>query len=138
MEALDRLYEAMAEDSPVSQLTPFVGSGVSVAATGGNPHASWSGLLLDGIEVCERLIPGLPFGWADQRKGLLVSADMHSFIALAEDIGPRLREIRGQGVRHVDAQDGRRAACHAGGPEVAGGGARTGGARRAAGHDDEL
>jgi SOS-response transcriptional repressor LexA len=95
MEALDRLYDAMAEDSPVNRLTPFVGSGVSVAATDGNPHASWSGLLLDGIEVCERLFPGLPLGWADQRKGLLVNADMHSFIALAEDIGPRLRKIRG-------------------------------------------
>ena len=58
MEALDRLYEAMAEDSPVNRLTPFVGSGVSVAATGGNPHASWSGLLLDRMSVLRAADPG--------------------------------------------------------------------------------
>ncbi|HTZ22894.1 MAG TPA: S24 family peptidase [Streptosporangiaceae bacterium] len=93
-EALDRLYDAMAEESPLNRLTPFVGSGVSLAATG-NPRAGWAGLLLDGIEVCGRLIPDLPPGWADQRQANLRNADVKAFIALAEDIVPRLREISG-------------------------------------------
>lgn len=93
-EALDRLYEAMADESPLKRPTPFVGSGVSLAATGGKPCAGWGGLLLDGIEVCERVIPHLPPGWADQRKGNLENADVHAYLALAEDIVPRLREVR--------------------------------------------
>jgi SOS-response transcriptional repressor LexA len=93
-EALDRLYEAMAQESPLDKLTPFVGSGVSLAATGGKPCAGWAGLLLDGIEVCGRIIPNLPPGWADQRKDNLRNADVSAYIALAEDIVPRLREVR--------------------------------------------
>jgi hypothetical protein len=93
-EALDRLYEAMADESPLKRPTPFVGSGVSLAATGGNPCAGWGGLLLDGIEVCERVIPYLPPGWADRRKGNLENADVHAYLALAEDIVPRLRQAR--------------------------------------------
>jgi SOS-response transcriptional repressor LexA len=95
-EALDRLYESMAEEPPLKP-TPFVGSGVSRAATAGNRCAGWGGLLLDGIEVCERVVPFLPPGWADQRKDNLKNADVHAYLALAEDIIPRLRQV-GDGI----------------------------------------
>lgn len=93
-EALDRLYEAMANESPWDRPTPFVGSGFSLAVTGGSPCAGWGGLLLDGIAVCERVISPLPPEWADQRKGNLKNADVHAYLALAEDIVPRLRRVR--------------------------------------------
>ena len=60
-EALDRLCEAMAD---MPGLTPFVGTGVSLAATGGAPQASWRGLIVNGVGVCERVVSPLPPGWA--------------------------------------------------------------------------
>ena len=89
---LRQLCEVMANQSPAMRLTPFVGSGVSLAATGGSPCAGWGGLLRDGIEICEQLIPDLPDGWADRKRGDLENADGKSYLSVAEDLVPRLRE----------------------------------------------
>lgn len=58
------------------QVVVVVGAGVSVAATGGAPAASWVGLLEDGVTYCEALLgPSLPDGWAERRRAQLTSGD---------------------------------------------------------------
>jgi SOS-response transcriptional repressor LexA len=90
-EGLARLWEAMAEEIPP---VPFVGSGFSVAATSGAEHASWRGLLLDGIKVCLRVGSPMPPGWAGRMKEQLDNADAITYIAAADDITRRLRAVR--------------------------------------------
>jgi hypothetical protein len=87
--ALGRLREAVRQKA----LTPFVGAGFSSAATGNAPCASWRGLLLDGIEVCEQVVSPLPQGWADRMKDHLDNADMFTYVAVADDITWRVRAI---------------------------------------------
>jgi SOS-response transcriptional repressor LexA len=90
-EALARLREAM---TGKTRLTPFVGAGFSSAATSGAAHASWRGLLLDGIKVCERVNAPMPSGWAGRMKDQLDNADAFTYIAAADDITRRLRAVR--------------------------------------------
>jgi hypothetical protein len=90
-EGLARLREAMAEQLPP---IPFVGAGFSVAATSGAEHASWRGLLLDGIKVCQRVGSPMPPGWADRIKDQLDHADAFTYIAAADEITRRLRAVR--------------------------------------------
>lgn len=91
-DALGRLREAMASKSPP---TPFVGAGLSVAVTNGAAQASRLGLLLDGIQVCERVISPLPPGWADSMNDRLRNADLFTYLAVADEITRRLRAVRG-------------------------------------------
>jgi tetratricopeptide (TPR) repeat protein len=73
------------------QVVVIVGAGVSVAATGGAPTASWTGLLADGVAYCQALLgPSLPAGWADRRRAQLASGDTEELISAAEDITRRL------------------------------------------------
>jgi hypothetical protein len=90
--ALDRLREAMASEPP---LTPFVGAGLSLAATEGAAYASWRGLLSHGIEICEQVVSPLPPGWAGRMKDQLNNADVFAYVAVANEIAPRLRASRG-------------------------------------------
>jgi len=95
MEALVRLREAVAnrnDEGPT--LTPFVGAGFSSAATSGAEHASWSGLLLDGIKVCERVCAPMPSGWSERMKEQLDNADTITFLAVADEITRRLSAVR--------------------------------------------
>jgi tetratricopeptide (TPR) repeat protein len=79
------------EDLAASRVVVIVGAGVSVAATGGAPTASWVGLLEDGVTYCESLLgPSLSAGWADRRRAQLASGDTEEFISAAEDIARRL------------------------------------------------
>jgi len=98
-EALVRLREAVANrnDDEGPTLTPFVGAGFSSAATGNAEHASWSGLLLDGIKVCERLCVPMPSGWSERMKEQLDNADTITYLAVADEITRRLSAVR-QGV----------------------------------------
>jgi hypothetical protein len=91
--ALGRLQAAMASEDvrPV----PFVGSGVASAVTGGAPCASWSGLLLDGIEQCRQRV-SVPSGWAERMRKHLASADAISYMAVADEVRRRL-EARAEG-----------------------------------------
>jgi hypothetical protein len=71
---LDDLREELA----ARQAVVIVGAGVSVAATGRAPTASWVGLL-DGVAYCEALLgPSLPDGWAGRRRAQLASGDTES------------------------------------------------------------
>jgi hypothetical protein len=87
--ALDELRAAM--DSK-TRLTPFVGTGLSLAISG-QPQASWRGLLLDGVEVCRQRVSPLPRGWVERMKDELDSADVFSYLAVADQIARRLRAI---------------------------------------------
>jgi hypothetical protein len=78
-------------DIAAGQVVLVVGAGVSVAATGNAPAASWGGLLEDGVAYCERLLgPSLPDGWAERRRAQLASGDTEELISAAEDITRRL------------------------------------------------
>jgi hypothetical protein len=75
-EALNRLREAVAKRTTTTPLlSPFVGTGFSLAATGAD-YASWSGLLLEGIKVCQRVGTPMPSGWADRMREQLDNADV--------------------------------------------------------------
>lgn len=45
------------------RVVAIVGAGVAMATTDGNRIASWTGLLEDGVQRCEQVVPGLPTGW---------------------------------------------------------------------------
>lgn len=54
----------------------LVGAGVSAAATGGAPVASWTGLLKDGVARCEELaLRPLPTGWGDRTRAQIGDAE---------------------------------------------------------------
>ena len=89
-EALDRLRKAIDK----RRLTPFVGAGFSMAATNNAAHAGWRGLLLEGIEVSERIVAPLPQGWASRLTDQLENADAYDYVAVAENIASRLRAVR--------------------------------------------
>jgi TIR domain-containing protein/SIR2-like protein len=91
-DALSRLRAAMASRSPP---IPFVGAGLSLAMSGGSPQASWHRFLLDGIELCEREVSPLPPGWAARMRGQLESADLFTYLSIADQIARRLRAFRG-------------------------------------------
>jgi SOS-response transcriptional repressor LexA len=90
-EALKRLRKAVREDPP---LTPFVGAGVSMFATGNAGPASWYGLLLTGIAVCREVFSPLPSGWAARMEAQLDNADVFTYLAVADEIRRRLEEVR--------------------------------------------
>ena len=89
-DALDRLCAAMTSKSPP---TPLVGAGLSVAVTNGAAQASRLGLLLDGIQVCERVVSPLPPGWAGSMKSRLRNADLFTYLAVADEVARRLRAV---------------------------------------------
>jgi tetratricopeptide (TPR) repeat protein len=79
------------EEFAAGQVVVIVGSGVSIAATGGAPVASWVGLLEDGVAYCESLLgPSLPAGWAKRRRAAVASGDTEELIGAAEDLTSRL------------------------------------------------
>jgi SOS-response transcriptional repressor LexA len=92
--ALARLSKAVAErNKPPTLLTPFVGAGFSSAATSNAKHASWSGLLLDGIKVCESLCAPMPPGWSERMKEQLDNADTITYLAVADEVTRRLSAV---------------------------------------------
>jgi SOS-response transcriptional repressor LexA len=96
METLARLYEAVGKRRKDPQLTPFVGAGFSSAATvatAGAEYASWQGLLLDGIKVCERYCAPMPSGWSERMKEQLDNADAITYLAVADDVIRRLSAV---------------------------------------------
>jgi hypothetical protein len=90
-EELKRLRAAMAGNRPP---IPFVGAGFSSAVTGGEPCATWRGLLLDGIGVCAEKAPELPEGSADNREAMLNEGAADSYILVADEIRKHLGPVR--------------------------------------------
>lgn len=70
----------------------FVGTGVSISSTNNNPIASWQGLLRDGVERCQQLIPDLPNRWKERVLEDIESTDTLDLLSAAEKIETKLRE----------------------------------------------
>lgn len=91
-DSVDRLHKAMKTGRGI---TPFVGSGLSIESTGNARHASWSGLILDGIDLCHRTLPDLRPGWADTLRAHLQQGDVTSYLTAAQEVSVRLRSWAG-------------------------------------------
>jgi SOS-response transcriptional repressor LexA len=90
-EAEDRLRKTLRTGRGV---TPFVGTGVSLAATGGTPCAGWKGLLEAGIESCESAIPKFrDDGRGNLMKQRLETADLDDYLAIGTEISNRLKGV---------------------------------------------
>ncbi|MFL6291603.1 MAG: SIR2 family protein, partial [Thermoanaerobaculia bacterium] len=66
-----------------------VGAGVSVAATQGNPLASWQGLLENGVERCVA-VRGLDAKWASRVREEIRSGDLDDLLSAAEKVSSKL------------------------------------------------
>jgi len=58
----DLHFEDLRREVEHKHLLIVVGTGVSLAATGNNPNASWAGLLRHGANYCNQLAVNLPLG----------------------------------------------------------------------------
>ena len=65
-----------------------------MAATSQARCASWTGLLRDGVERCQQVVPGLASDWAGHVHARLDSGDVITFLAVADEITRRLRTVR--------------------------------------------
>ena len=86
------------ENELVSSSSPIlviVGAGLSIASTGGNQHASWTGLVRDGVIYCSDHCSRLPSGWADRRLAAIEQGDIIELRSVAEDVTDRLGYPRG-------------------------------------------
>lgn len=75
------------------RVTAILGAGVSMAATGAAPTASWIGLLTDGIDRCAGVVPGLPARWAERMGDWLDlgrEGDTEALLSVAEQITVKL------------------------------------------------
>jgi hypothetical protein len=86
MEPVEALRRAIAQ----GEVLVVVGSGVSVAATGGAKCASLSGLLWNGIAWCESHLHSLPARWGDRSRESLASGDLDEMLGVASQIEAKL------------------------------------------------
>lgn len=83
---LDELSQQIAR----GRMLAVVGAGVSIAATGGDCLASWTGLLRHGAERCVEVAGPLPEGWAEQVRAEIDSGDLDELLSAAEKISRKL------------------------------------------------
>jgi formylglycine-generating enzyme required for sulfatase activity len=72
-----------------------VGSGVSIAATGGAPEASWEGLLKSGVRCCRFTDQSLEEGWERRRCEDIADSKHGGHLLAAEDIASKLGAPKG-------------------------------------------
>ena len=91
-QAEERLREALrSEQRPI----PFVGSGLSLAATG-KDVAGWKGLLLNGIATCEEENRALAErNWGEPLREMLEQGDLPDYISVAGNVSDHLHELNG-------------------------------------------
>jgi SOS-response transcriptional repressor LexA len=74
---------------------PFVGSGLSLAATG-NDVAGWKGLLLNGIATCQEADLALAErNWGQPLEDKLERGDLRDYIAVGGEVSDRLHALNG-------------------------------------------
>ena len=78
-ELLDDLRDLIAD----RQVIVIAGAGVSIAASGGDRCASWTGLLHSGATRCEELKLNLSDGWGDRVRGDIDSGDLDDMLPAA-------------------------------------------------------
>jgi hypothetical protein len=69
-------------------LTPFVGTGATIAVLPDDPYARWDGLLEGGIRRCKEL--GQSTIWAESTAARLPPGDFITYLAVADEISRRL------------------------------------------------
>jgi predicted ATPase len=72
------------------------GAGVSAAATGGDPVATWVGLLRDGVEACCTAYPELLGAWRERRLADIESGGLPEVLATASIVQQRLSQRDGE------------------------------------------
>ena len=83
---LDELRHEISE----GRMLAVVGAGVSIAATGGDDLASWTGLLRDGAERSAQVADALPEGWLERVRAEIDSGDLDELLSAAEKISRKL------------------------------------------------
>jgi hypothetical protein len=78
------LVEDRRQEIENGQAVLLVGAGVAITATGGDPRASWTGLLNDALTWCQDHVPGHPELWPGVVRGLLDAGDVESLLTAAE------------------------------------------------------
>ena len=74
----------------------FIGTGVSISASGNTPVASWKGLLKNGAELCSNLCNDLPNRWKERVLEDIESSDIIDLLSAAEKIQIKLKSLGGQ------------------------------------------
>jgi hypothetical protein len=74
------------------KITPFVGTGATIAVLPDNPLVRWDGLLEDGIRRCAEL--GQSREWAESTAARLRSGDLITYLGVADEVCRRLVESR--------------------------------------------
>jgi tetratricopeptide (TPR) repeat protein len=89
---MDGILEDLRMEIARGRAIAIIGAGVSIASTGGNALASWSGLLKHGVDYC------LEFGhppprpdWARRQHAALADGDLLDWLGVAEQVERRLR-----------------------------------------------
>ena len=80
------LEQDLARELERGRVVVVVGAGVAVAATRGEPVASWVGLLEDGISRCEQVFLSLPADWGERLRGRLRSGRAEDLLAVADEV----------------------------------------------------
>jgi hypothetical protein len=93
----DALKVELAERIAAKRVLVVVGTGVSLAATGGEKLASWKGLITNGIERCVTLgLEGSDAEWQELQQRQLSRPHISDLLGVAEQVERRLQS-RGQG-----------------------------------------
>ncbi|HVR99111.1 MAG TPA: tetratricopeptide repeat protein [Thermoanaerobaculia bacterium] len=95
----DALASDLQKEIDNRHVLAIVGAGVSMGATQGHPHASWTGLLESGVERCVTVAQPLPSGWEIRVRDEIHSGDMDDLLSAAEKISRKL------GAPKTDYQD---------------------------------
>jgi internalin A len=92
-QAPELLLKDLRERIASGRVVAIVGAGVAIAASGGNRIAGWKGLLEDGINRCEQVVPGLPPGWGQLVRKELESGDIDDLLSAAQKVEAKLLRV---------------------------------------------
>lgn len=84
------LLQELRHEIEQGRMLIVIGAGVSIAATGNERLASWTGLLRDGAKRCVEVAGPLPDGWADRVLAEIDSGDLDELLSAAEKISRKL------------------------------------------------
>jgi hypothetical protein len=91
------LINDLREQIKRGQVVAVIGAGVSNSATNGNPYASWTGLLEEGVSRCWQLTKPLPDDWKERLHSEIHSDDIDDNLSAAEKVCCKLRKCREYG-----------------------------------------
>jgi tetratricopeptide (TPR) repeat protein len=92
---LSELLDDLRDEIARAQVLAIVGAGVSTGAAGGDPAASWTGLLKNGVERCVEVAQPLPARWAERVREEIESGDLDDLLSAAEKVSAKLGAPKG-------------------------------------------